>query len=197
MLCWQAPCEGLFTPFIYNCKWLQRSLSYCRAKKLLLLPCSPHLLHWERWSCTKMKLDHVESPTMHGMAAWHPSFLVAQPTPQVPWRSCPCSTAMMVSNVFPGIQGRREQVTRMLVATPAGHKKISRMQNSFSRCTPVPVSRLPHVSLCLVSAEALQKRFSNTVSYVLSRFFCIARNFQPARDYSSKMRQNPLFSLER
>lgn len=95
-------------------------------------PCSPHLLHWGRWSCTKMNLDHAV-PTMHSLDDWDPSFLVAQPTSRVPWRSCPCSTAVMVSDVFPGIQGKREWVARMLVATLVGHKNLTRMQNSSSR----------------------------------------------------------------
>lgn len=41
----QPPCEGLFTPFIYSWKWLQRSLTNRRAEMLPLLslqpPCAP------------------------------------------------------------------------------------------------------------------------------------------------------------
>lgn len=122
-------------------------------------PCSPHLLHWGRWSFTKMNLDHAV-PTMHSLDAGDSSFLVAQPTPRVPWRSCPCSTAVMVSDVFPGIQEKREWVARMLVATLVGHKKLTGMQIAHQD-TQVPMSCFPHVSplfsQCRSSAETFLK----------------------------------------
>lgn len=189
----------LFTPFIYSWKWLQRSLTNCRAKK------APSLLSAAPICSAGKEEDGPKTPpsSRSPPCTWcgrSPPFLcggTANP-PGCPEETVPCSSAVTASHISPGSQGRREQVVKMLVATPVGHKNITRMRNSFSKCPLVPLlSCLPRVSLHSVSVEALQKPFSNTVNCILLHyyfFFCLASNFQLARDYSIITRQNPLFS---
>lgn len=117
LLCGQALCEGLIIPFIYICRWPQRSLTNCRVP--LLSPAAPIC------SIGKDEAAPRQIWTMHGTDTWHS--LVAQPTPVVPWRICACSRVLMVSDVSPNTQGKKEQVTKMLVATPVGQKDLTRM----------------------------------------------------------------------
>lgn len=164
-------------------------------KSFLPLPCSPHLLHWERWSCTKMKQDSCRVPH----CAWHGLLapFLSGGTANAPWCSEEAVPAAQPWWSLTSSQASRGEGVghKDAGSNPCGHKSITRMQSSFCRCSPVPVSCLPYVFPCLVSAEALQKPFSNTATfYYIIFFFFIVSNFQPARDYSSETRQNPLFS---